>query len=182
MDNNITTELQQHLDTSERLLWVGQPKKGIVFRTADLALIPFSLLWIGFAIFWVVMASKVSVLFAIFGIPFVLIGLIFVIGRFFIDAKQRDNIYYGLTENRIIIKSGLFKKSIKSLNVKSLPDIEYSEKTDGSGTINFGSKSFFTIWANQMSWWPGIKFTPAFDMIQDVRNVYSKIIAIQKTN
>ena len=44
MDINATTELQQHLDNNEKLVWTGRPKTGIVFRTADIFLIPFSLL------------------------------------------------------------------------------------------------------------------------------------------
>ena len=83
----MTTELQEYLNTNEKLIWTGQPRKGIVFRTADIFLIPFSLLWCGFAIFWVVIASQGSIYFAMFGIPFVIMGLIFVFGRFIIDAK-----------------------------------------------------------------------------------------------
>jgi hypothetical protein len=181
MDYNLTTELQEHLDTNEKLIWTGQPKKGIVFRTADIFLIPFSLLWCGFAIFWVIMASQGSIFFAMFGIPFVIIGLIFVFGRFIIDAKQRENTYYGLTDDRIIIKSGVYKKTIKSLNVRTLSDIEYDEKSDGSGTINIGPKNPMMIWGNGMNWWPGIKATPSLDLIKDVRNVYNKIIEIQKS-
>jgi hypothetical protein len=181
MDYNLTTELQEHLDTNEKLIWTGQPKKGIVFRTADIFLIPFSLLWCGFAIFWVIMASQGSIFFAMFGIPFVIIGLIFVFGRFIIDAKQRENTYYGLTDDRIIIKSGFYKKTIKSLNVRTLSDIEYDEKSDGSGTINIGPKNPMMIWGNGMNWWPGIKATPSLDLIKDVRNVYNKIIEIQKS-
>jgi uncharacterized membrane protein YdbT with pleckstrin-like domain len=118
----------------------AQPKKRIVFRTADIYLIPFSLLWCGFAIFWMISAAKGSIFFAMFGIPFVVVGLIFVFGRFIIDAKLRENTYYGITEDRIIIKSGVFRKSVKSLNIKTLSDIEFDEKSDGSGTINIGPK------------------------------------------
>ena len=177
MDFNIATGLQQHLERNEKLVWAGQPKKGLVFRTADILLIPFSLIWCGFAVFWVIMASKGSILFAMFGIPFVVIGLIFVFGRFIIDAKQRGSTFYGLTENRIIIKSGLFKKSIQSINIRTLSDIENS---DGSGTINIGPKHPYMIRSNGMNWWPGMKSTPSLDMIQVVRDVYSKIIEIQK--
>jgi hypothetical protein len=181
MDFDITAELQQHLDAKEKLIWVGQPKKGIVFRSADIFLIPFSLLWCGFAVFWVVTASRASILFAMFGTPFVVVGLIFVFGRFIIDARQRNSTYYGLTEDRIIIKSGLFKKTIKSLNIRTLSDIEYNEKNDGSGTINIGPNSPFMTWGSGMNWWPGMKLTPSLDMIPDVKKVYLKIIQIQKS-
>ncbi|MEZ5013983.1 MAG: PH domain-containing protein [Chitinophagales bacterium] len=183
MDFSVTTELQQHLDNNEKLVWTGRPKTGIVFRTADILLIPFSLLWCGFAIFWFTTAwsSGAPFFFVIFGIPFVIIGLIFVFGRFIIDAKQRENTYYGLTDDRIIIKSGIYRKVIKSLNVKTLSDIEYVEKRDGSGTINIGPRNPMMMWGNGMNWWPGVKATPSLDLIQDVRKVYNKIIEIQKS-
>ena len=182
MDTNLTNELQQHLETNETLVWTGKPKTGIVFRSTDLFLIPFSLLWCGFAIFWftTALSSGAPFFFALFGIPFVIMGLIFVFGRFIIDAKQRENTYYGITEDRIIIKSGVFKKSIQSLNIKTLSDIEYVEKNDGSGTITIGPKNPMMVWGNGMNWWPGVKVTPALDLIQDVRKVYGKIIEIQK--
>lgn len=184
MDYNLTAELQEHLDTNEKLIWTGQPKKGIVFRSVDIFLIPFSLLWCGFAIFWEfsVISNGGPFFLKLWGIPFVLIGLIFVFGRFIIDAKQRENTVYGLTDERIIIKSGVFKKTIKSLNIRTLSDIEYDEKNDGSGTINIGPKNpMMSMWGNGMNWWPGIKATPSLDLIPEVRTVYNKIIEIQKT-
>lgn len=138
MDFNIEIELQQYLDANEKLIWAGQPKKGFLFRTADIFLIPFSLFWCGFAVFWVIMAAKGSIFFAMFGIPFVVMGLILVFGRFIIDARQRDSTYYGLTGDRIIIKSGLFKKTIKSINIRTLSDIEYSEKKMEAGQLLSG--------------------------------------------
>ena len=183
MNRNLNYELKQHLDSGEELLWTGQPKHGIVFRTADIFMIPFSLLWCGFAIFWVIMASQGSIFFAMFGIPFVIIGLIFVFGRFIIEAKQRENTVYGITKDRIIIKSGVFSKSIKSLNIRTLSDIEYNEKNNGIGTISVGPKNpMMGMWGNGMNWWPGMKSTPSLQLIPDVRKVYNQIIELQRQN
>ncbi|MFC4634800.1 PH domain-containing protein [Dokdonia ponticola] len=179
MRRNLQSELRQHIDINETLLWTGQPKKGILFRSSDIVLIPFSFLWCGFAIFWVVMASQAG-LFALFGIPFVIVGLVFAFGRFIIDAKQRAHTFYGITEDRIIIKSGVFSKSIKSLQIKTLSDIEYNEKNDGSGTISIGPKNPMMIWGNGMNWWPGMKANTQLDSIPEVRKVYNQIIEIQK--
>lgn len=179
MRQNLQSELRPHLENDENLLWTGKPKSGVVFRQADIFLIPFSVLWCGFAIFWVIMASQAGI-FALFGIPFVIIGLIFVFGRFIIDSKQRENTTYGLTEDRIIIKSGITSKKIKSLNIRTLSDIEYSEKNDGSGTISFGPKNPMMILGNGMNWWPGIKANPQLDLIPNVRKVYSQIIELQR--
>ncbi len=179
---NLTSELQEHLDINERLIWTGQPKKGIVFRTADIFLIPFSVLWCYFSILWEisVFSTDTPLFFKLWDIPFILVGLISLFGRFIIDAKQRENTFYGLTDYRIIIKSGVFKKSIKSLNVRTLPEIEYEEKHDGSGTIYIGPKKPIMIWGNGINWWPRVKPTPSLNLIQNVRQVYKKIIEIQK--
>ena len=125
------------------------------------------------------MASQAG-LFALFGIPFVIVGLVFAFGRFIIDAKQRAHTFYGITEDRIIIKSGVFSKSIKSLQIKTLSDIEYNEKNDGSGTISIGPKNPMMIWGNGMNWWPGMKANTQLDSIPEVRKVYNQIIEIQK--
>ncbi|CAD0007344.1 PH domain-containing protein [Flavobacterium chungangense] len=183
MEFKTSDELKSHLDNNESLIWTGHPKKGIVFRSSDIFLIPFSLLWCGFAIFWFTTAltSGAPFFFALFGIPFVLIGLNFVFGRFIIDAKQRANTIYGLTEHRIIIKSGIFTKSIKSLNIKTISDIEYEEKSDGSGTITIGPKNPIASWERGFDMNNRNKTSPSIDLIPEVRKVYNKIIEIQKS-
>ena len=169
MTGNIQSELREHLDREENLLWTCKPKSGIVFRTADIFMIPFSILWCGFAILWMILASQAGGLFFLFGVPFVIIGLIFVFGRFIIDAKQRENTVYGLTENRIL----------KSLNIRTLSDIELSEKGDGTGTISIGPKNPFMVWGSGMNWWPGMKMNPQLEMIPNAKKVYNQIIEIQ---
>jgi len=184
MIRNIQTELKQHLDSNETLVWTGKPKSGIVFRTADVFMIPFSLLWCGFAIFWFVGVtnSGAPLFFSLFGLMFVFIGLIFVFGRFIIDSKQRENTIYGITESRIIIKSGIFGNKIKSLNIRTISDIECNEKNNGTGTINIGPKNpLFNLWGIGMSWWPGLtKANPSLELIPEVRKVYNKIIELQR--
>jgi len=69
---------------------------------------------------------------------------------------------------------------VKSLNIRTLSDIEYTEKNDGSGTISIGPKNPMMIWGNGMNWWPGMKPNPQLDLIPDVRKVYNQIIELQK--
>ncbi len=172
-----STELSAFLNKDERLIWTGRPKSGIIFRKSDIFIIPFSLFWCGFAIFWVIMASATGGAFGLFGIPFVLIGLFLVFGRFLIDMKQRRNTFYGITENRIIIKSGIFSRTINSYNLRTLTNLEFTEKSEGSGTILLGPKNPMDPFGMSagMGWWPGVKTTPGLEAIENVREVYSII-------
>jgi hypothetical protein len=187
-----TSVLQPSLSPNETLLWCGQPRQGIFLRASDAFLIPFSLLWGGFAIVWEVMAitmlfssaSSASsaplgfrLIFPLFGISFVLVGLYFMFGRFWFDRILRERTYYGVTNERILIKSGVFSATLKSLNLRSLADISLSEKADGSGSITFGGGSPFSWMFAGMSWWPGMSaFSgPALDSIHDAGSVYAII-------
>lgn len=172
------SELRPELEFGESLLWSGQPSSRLIFRPADAFVIPFSLVWCGFAVFWTIMAAQVSVLFALFGIPFVLVGLMLVFGRFVYDVRLRKNTYYGITKERILIKSGFKSFSIKTLPISNLTEVEYAEKKDGTGTIYFGPKNQqIQIMGNA---WPGSKTPPQFDEINDVKKVYQVIVQLQK--
>jgi len=190
MQHECEQVIQKELGSHERLIWVGRPKQGIMLRPNDIFLIPFSILWGGFAIFWEVMAltsvlkgaekgGPTVLIFPIFGIPFVIVGLYLIFGRFIVDAKQRGNTYYGVTNERIIIVSGLFSKKVKSLNIKTLSDIALTEKANRYGTISFGPTNPFNWWYAGC-FWPGIgNIPPMFEMIPNVKEVYDEIRKIQ---
>ncbi|MGD0898102.1 MAG: hypothetical protein ABR915_09730 [Thermoguttaceae bacterium] len=100
--------IRSELRPEERLLWTGRPPQGIRLRATDAFLIPFSILWGGFAFFWeaMVIASGAPLFFVAWGIPFVVVGLYLVLGRFWVDARQRAHTFYGLTDSRIIVVEG----------------------------------------------------------------------------
>jgi hypothetical protein len=177
---NIETEsvIRLQLASEERLLWNGRPPQGFVFRGVDAFMIPFSLLWGGFALFWeysVISTDKASLFFMLWGIPFVAIGLHFIFGRFLVDAKQRANTSYGVTNQRVIIVSGILSKKIKSLNLRSLSDLSLDEKSNGSGIISFGASSFPT-WLSSGFAWPGMP-SPllTFELTENARTVFEII-------
>lgn len=180
--------LQRELDPGERLLWAGSPKQGIVFRASDLFMIPFSLLWGGFAIFWEVMVLQIpkssgadSIIFPIFGIPFVLFGLYLIFGRFIYDSKLREKTFYGLTDQRAVIISGMFRKGVKSLNLKTMTDVSLTESAGGYGTIIFRQENQFT---SMFAWgsFPGLgSTTPKFELIRDAKQVYNQLRMQQKS-
>jgi hypothetical protein len=175
--------LNQQLDPGERLLWSGKPLGGIRFRPQDAFLIPFSLLWCGLAIFWEVSVtrSRAPIFFMMWGIPFVLVGLYIVFGRFLFDAWNRSRTYYGVTNERIIIISGILARQTKSLQLRTLADVSLSQRGDGSGTITFGPTYFLnTIFPAGA--WPGTAryASPTFEMIDHAKEAYDIIRGAQR--
>ncbi len=173
-DSEIRTELLLH----ERLLWTGQPRQGIVLRGSDAFVIPFSIFWCGFAIFWTVTAATMGapLFFVLFGTPFILVGLFLVIGRFWVDAWMRAHTFYGLTEDRVLIVSGTYRRQAKSLNLSTISDVTLTEYANGGGLITFGP-SLPMFAAMQGMPWPGMSqfLPPSFELPSDARAVYQMI-------
>ncbi|MHA3770563.1 PH domain-containing protein [Verrucomicrobiota bacterium sgz303538] len=183
------TYLLPHLDPGERLLWSGQPRGGIRLRAQDVFLIPFSLFWGGFAIFWEVMAltatskapGPVGIVFPLFGLPFVVMGLYLIFGRFLVDARIRAKTFYGVTNERIIIISGLFSQQIKSLQLRTLTDVSLTQRGEGSGSITFGPTHFMNGFFPAGSWPGTARYAPpSFDLIDGAKEVYDVIRSAQR--
>ena len=185
--------LASELAAGERLLWAGRPRQGIFLRASDALLIPFSLLWGGFAIFWEAMALAAVAsekthgapqaflwVFPIFGLPFVAIGLYLIFGRFFLDKRLRKKTTYGVTDQRVIIRSGLFNSTTNSLNLRALSDVSLSEGSDGRGTITFGQGNPAASRFGGAAW-PGTnrQSAPSFDSIDEARRIYEIIRSAQ---
>ncbi|MBW8864181.1 MAG: hypothetical protein JF609_04510 [Verrucomicrobia bacterium] len=177
MVQNIASILERELSSGEKLLWSGRPLGGIRLRKQDAFMVPFSLMWGGFAIFWEagVIYSNAPFFFRLWGIPFVLVGLYLILGRFFVDAKLREKTFYGISDERVLIISGFFSRNLRSLNLKTLSEINLSEKEDGTGTIAFGPAYPMTQFPG--GGWPSRRgYTPpSFEMIERVRDVYDII-------
>jgi hypothetical protein len=200
--------IARELEAGESLLWCGQPRKGIVFRSSDVFLIPFSIMWGGFAIFWETTVlsqarksgSTIPLFMVLWGIPFVLVGLYMIFFRFIVDARRREHTCYGLTDRRAIIVTGLVggelspslgtltalaaglgRRKVKSLDLRTMTDVSMSERSDGSGTITFGAQNQVSYLAG--SGWPGSRSnaaTPSFDLLQNVKSIYELIRGAQR--
>jgi hypothetical protein len=175
--------IRKELGPAEKLLWSGRPPQGWMLRPSDWAMIPFSILWGGFAIFWEasVIDSGAPFFFALWGIPFVLVGLYMIFGRFYFEARQRAVTYYGVTSERVIIISGLFSRSTKSLSIDTLSDVSLNERPNSISTITFGPVPFLYYWYAGTSW-PGTNryMIPSFELSTDARNVYDIIRTAQR--
>jgi hypothetical protein len=163
--------IESLLAGDERLLWRGEPRKGLFLRPSDGYLIPFSLLWCGFVVSWTWSAAKSGAPFPffLFGLLFVAIGLYFVAGRFFVDALIREKTQYAVTNQRVIVASGLLHRQVKSLELRKLGEISLTISSGERGTIAFG--------APQAGMWsrPGNDRRPRFEMIERARTVHDLI-------
>ncbi len=142
------------LRPGERLLWQGRPiPRRFILTPADVFLVPFSLLWGGFAIFWEagVILSGAPFFFLIWGI------------------------HFAVTDRRILIVSGLFRRGVTELDLRSIPAIDVRSGGDGVGTINFAPMPLG--WIMQASWapWLGASAVPAFRAIPDASRVHGII-------
>ena len=177
----IESRITREIRSGERLLWSGHPRQGLILRPVDAILIPFSLMWGGFAIFWevTVIRNGAPFFFALFGIPFVLAGLYLIVGRFFADARQRQRTIYAVTNERVII---IVKDTVKSLNLKTIPEISLMESRDGNGTIFLGPTWRFGSFS--AAGWPGKgrqELPPMLEGIPSARVVYETIQRAQKS-
>ena len=172
---------QPYLFAGERILWSGQPKQGVALSARDSFLVPFSLMWGGFAIFWNVgvwtfpeTGQNIDWFMRLWGLPFLIIGLYFIAGRFFHDAYIRKNMFYAVTDQRVLALRG---SRITSLDVHRLPRLELSEHRDGTGTLTFEAANLGP-WggANGFSWWvPALNSSTQFFRIDNPRRVYELI-------
>lgn len=183
MDESAEDVIHNELGPGERMIWAGRPRLGLMLRRADAFLIPFSIMWGGFAIFWetMVLLNGAPWFFALWGIPFVLVGFYIMVGRFWVDARQRANTYYGVTSERVVIVSGLFSRGVKSLNIDTLTDVSLSERANGKGTITFGSLPPMYWWFGGANWpGSGQYAVPSFELPEQAREVYEIIRSAQR--
>jgi hypothetical protein len=177
--------IRHHLGHSERLVWAGRPRQGIVVRAADAFMIPFSLMWGGFMFFWVhsAVAEGAPWPFVLSGTLFLLMGVHFVFGRFVLDAWLRKKTYYALSNERIIIVSGLLTRRIKSLSLRTLTDVTLDQRADGTGTITFGPVRPMAWWGQGMAY-PGmwVQVPPSFELIPRAKEVYDLIQDAQQAS
>lgn len=179
----VSTEqiLSAELRQSEKLLWSGRPRQGVFLTSRDAGGIPFSLLWGGFAFFWEYKAisSGGPLFFDLWGVPFVLFGLYMIVGRFFHEAMLRSRTYYGLTDERVIIISGIFSRTVKSLQLRTLSDASLSVEASGTGTITFGPTVSGSTGSDRGS--RGSRnLAPSFESIADAREVFDRICSFRR--
>jgi hypothetical protein len=177
IDNySLIAELEPELLPGERILWTGRPGKGILFRSPDWLMVPFSFFWLGGVLSFsgIDLSNKDPSTFDFFMVPFYVAGFYMTVGRFIVDILQRANTTYGMTNDRILIRSGVFSKTTNSIHINALYDTSIKEQNDKRGTIIFGPSDYSRM-VFRSTWNTSEMQIPAFEMIDNVKAVYQLI-------
>jgi hypothetical protein len=174
-------EFTDYLREDEQLLWSGKPKFGILFRSKDFIQVPFAAGWLYFMVSDLIMLEEG-------GFPnrihpmlllFVVVGLYMLIGRFIHEMIQRHYSYYAVTNQRVMVKSGIFSSQIQSTSLNSVASIQLIEKRSGQGSLTFetvGNLARISLLNNKAN----TQSAPlSFEKINEVRQVYGLITEAQ---
>lgn len=139
---NSGAALQQELDAGERMLWSGRALPDLRLESGNLLHSLFGFVFLGISIASLFAANKESTVFPVlWTIPFVVGGLYVSVGHFFWSAFCRRYTEYAVTNQRVIVRRNLLSRTTQSIEYRKIRTITLTEKSDGSGTIQFGESS-----------------------------------------
>ena len=140
------------LHSGERLLWSGRPKRGLVFRLADLYMVPLGLLWFALTVGLDSrdLLADAPWAFGPWAMLIGVVGLYLLAGRFVHDAFLRARLFYAVTDRRVLVlRTGRFRGGLKSIEIEYLPMLELRERSDGRGTLVFDPGDDRDIWGGR---------------------------------
>ena len=168
------------IPSDETVRWAGEPPTGLLWRTSDVALVPFSLMWGGFALFWesMVISSGAPLVMMLFGVPFVVIGIYLIAGRFVWDANVRARTRYAVTDRAAYVAISGFQGSVRRYAGAALAEVRVERRGDGSGTLRFGPDA--TVRGQWYSSRSALASQNAFEAIRDVDHAYDAVRAASR--
>ena len=166
----------------ERVLWEGAPPGGVVLRSSDAVVVPVSVVGM-----WFMMNAG----FALAGRPpgpigapalavMLAMGLSMTAGRFLLDLWQRRRTHYWVTNQRVVIESGMLRPTTLSMSTQGLPAMVVTERGDGAGSIKFGEQPVKWGRLPVGQYWPGMAAPIQFEGIPQVRAVHATILKAQR--
>jgi len=191
------TIIRSELQDGEELLWIGKPYTGIMLRSHDIFLIPFSLVWTGGVLFiggTFILSSEKSTsafefMFAAIIALFLCVGAYITVGRFLVDQHLRKRTCYAVTDRRAILARTVLGRTYKSVDVRNCPDVELSENASGTrGTITFGTDSphsggiFGAQRQQSAAMWPGLNWgmLPVMEGVENPREPYNILLSLRE--
>jgi Bacterial PH domain len=165
-------QIRDELEWGERLLWSGRPRQGLRLGfPSDAGLVVvvlFLLVWTGLVMNGLRnnIADDRPLSDVLIPIVMALAGLFALVLVLFLEPRTRSTSFYGLTDRRVFLIHGLFRRKVESLPLHKMTNVGLRERRDRSGTITFED---FSRWCGDE------KCTPQFARIDDARRVYELI-------
>lgn len=178
--SELPPRFQAQLSPDEHILWHGIPQQGFrLSRAQGIFLLPA-------ALFECLLLIGINAIIASGEIRYPLLLLLllnFGIGYVvFIDpivvALKTKVTHYVLTNRRVLIADGLVFRRIKSIEVASLPVVEFQPESNGRGSILLGHTISIQIWRRLYP--PSILPPPTLDRITEAKHVYALIQRIRR--
>jgi hypothetical protein len=174
METLAARNITPYLELDEKLLWAGQPKRGLVFEVSDIFKSVLVLVFAAFTYFITSELANISLLLAIpVGVIFFSAWFFLGIGRFFVDAELRKKTFYGMTSKRILIKTSNAK--VQSVYFANKPKIDFVPNLDGTATIDLNLKTPSIPGGGGLSWIPNQKASSSLYKLSDANIVHQKI-------
>ncbi|MBA3649109.1 MAG: hypothetical protein H0W62_11265 [Chitinophagales bacterium] len=172
-----------YLKEDEKIIWTGQPKRGVQLRDADMLLIPMSIILVGFSLIlnYTLLYYESPFTLKIIGVMLALASVYMCILRFFLSARKRARTFYCITNKRVLLKNERKKLNLKTLPLKNIERLDLTEEKDGSGFIILGNTNPLYPWLLG-----GFYFVqealPGLAMLPNVKEVYDILYSLVKIN
>ena len=183
MSSHDIASIRNELNRDEELIWSGRPLQGLHLQAADSLLIPLGLLVASLALLWILMPTEPNIgTFLFLGLPCALMGCYMAFGRVFMAAHTRSKTIYGLTNERIVIISGLLVREITSIDLQTIDEITFDQAPGEAGSILFGPLPNNGGLQRDVSWLSTAQHAPPrFELIPDTKQVYDMIRSAQRS-
>ena len=177
------------INEKERILWVGHPKFGILFRKGELVYFIFGLWNLFIGVFFLKLLF--NSVFLPFNLPAYFIslipiyfGLYYILLRFIFDTLERTKTKYYVTSTRVLIKSRFIFRKVKIICFDEISYIRCHETIDKSGDIVFYIKNsnYIAESFNRSAFWPFHTRLNVFEGINNVRQVHDILISALAEN
>ena len=178
--------------SDEKILWSGRPDTSVIFSVIDIYTFVFGIVWIGILLYNTAQSyhsnmpltiSSIINLFSKQNIMFYLflgIGIFISIGKVILRNIFKRFYHYAVTNKRILFLNTLFKRTLTTEFINTLPGIDKKVRNSGIGTLTFDCLSSQRVQRGYVNNYSIIPPSTFYD-IQDANNVYKTIIELRNT-
>ena len=170
VDSEVREAVAAQVDSTESVLWIGQPDRHASFRAA----VPLSIIGIVItiiAVAWTVVvvrlgAGDIAWLYAFFGAPFLIVGLLLIAAPSW-AARRASRTIYAITDSRALILLGGPEgpRRVQTYTEADVREIHVNECRASIGDVTFAHRSETSDNGRSREWSVG------FFRIRNVRQV-----------